>query len=200
MNNGQGNASTEVGSYTLGALGPDGVPLDPDSISRSPGAHIVLPTPSEWYKAASYDPATGQYFLYSSGSNTLPAASGPTAAPNSANYNSAVGGLTDVGAYSGTVSPFGAYDMAGNALQWTEAVSQGSAYSYGAAFYSPSDYLVAASSSAWGPPVATNQYGIGFRLVAVPEPSSTVLAGLGGFVLLAWRLRRARWADTRPRT
>ena len=28
MNNGQGNASTETGSYTLGQLSPGGVPLD----------------------------------------------------------------------------------------------------------------------------------------------------------------------------
>jgi hypothetical protein len=40
---------------------------------------------------------------------------------NHANYNAAVGYLTDVGAYAGTTSPSSAFDMAGNLYQWNES-------------------------------------------------------------------------------
>jgi sulfatase modifying factor 1 len=190
MNNGQGNASTETGSYTLGQLGPGGVPLDVSSITRNAGASIVLPSPSEWYKAACFNPATQTFFQYSTASDTLPLATGPTSTPNAANYNGAVGALTDVGAYSGTVSPFGAYGMGGNVIQWTDAQSQQWAYSFGSAFYSPADYMVGASASAWGPPVPTNQQGIGFRLARVPEPSGFVLTVLALVAFIAVRRNR----------
>ena len=36
-------------------------------------------------------------------------------------YNNVVGNLTDVGAYTGTTSPYGEFDMGGNVYQWNEA-------------------------------------------------------------------------------
>src|SRR5207302_9842042 len=35
--------------------------------------------------------------------------------------------LTDVGAYTGTTSPYGAFDMGGNVVQWNEGLIGGSA-------------------------------------------------------------------------
>ena len=37
-----------------------------------------------------------------------------------------MGNLTDVGAYTGTTSPYGAFDMGGNVFQWNEALISGS--------------------------------------------------------------------------
>ena len=81
---------------------------------------MFLPSENEWYKAAYYDPRTtaqggplsdSHYWLYPTSSSVAPTVTGPTATPNSANYNGAVDNLTDVGAYSGTTSPYGAFDM-----------------------------------------------------------------------------------------
>jgi hypothetical protein len=69
LNNGQGNANTESGAYTL--LGGTRQPSNASAIARSSDAHIVLPTENEWYKAAYYNPATATYFAYP-GSNTPP--------------------------------------------------------------------------------------------------------------------------------
>ena len=51
MNNDQGNGDTETGAYTLGQLDANGLPVDPDAITRNAGASIVLPSDDEWYKA-----------------------------------------------------------------------------------------------------------------------------------------------------
>ena len=104
LNNGQTAGTTETGAYTL--LGGTPTPTNGDSITRNSGATIFLPSQNEWYKAAYYNPATSSYYQYATSSNSAPTATGPTATPNSANYNDVVGKLTDVGAYSGTTSPY----------------------------------------------------------------------------------------------
>jgi formylglycine-generating enzyme required for sulfatase activity len=97
------------------------IPSNANPITRIAGATIVLSTENEWYKAAYYNPATHSCFLYPTSSNTIPTASAPTEAINSVNFfPGGPGNLTDVGAYSGTTSPYGAFDMGGNVGQWNE--------------------------------------------------------------------------------
>ena len=186
LNNGQGNGDTETGAYTLGPLNALGVPTNGDGITRNAGATIFLPSENEWYKAAYYNPAANSYFHYGTSSNAVPNAAGPTATPNSANYNNAVGDLTDVGAYSKTTSPYGAFDMAGDVLQWNETFTSNSSRGLrGGSFNNPPGIL---SSSFRTDNFATNGlYDIGFRVASVPEPSALILATLGGLAPLACR-------------
>ena len=193
LNNGQGNGDTETGAYTLGPLGAGGVPIEATSITRNPNAVVFLPSDNEWYKAAYYNPATNSYFTYGTGSNMPPIAAGPSNLPNSANYNSVVNALTDVGAYSGTSSPYHAYDMVGNVWQWEEDEHYHSdgfrGYRGGALFTSTTDefgsgYMVATRE-------ANEGYGIGFQLASIPEPSTLILAAFGGIALLVWGCSRA---------
>jgi formylglycine-generating enzyme len=202
MSNGQGNGDTETGSYTLGPLDARGVPLDGDSIRRNSTATVVLPNENEWYKAAYYNPASHSYFKYPTSSDSRPSATNPpSTVANSANYNlfSSIPYLTDVGAYTATTSPYGAFDMAGNVWQWTGDLvklfgnfyrgQRGGAYDW-------TDYYFASSSRGGNVPLDTSYMDSGFRLALVPEPSSFVLAVLGLISCLAFAGQRGRPGTT----
>jgi formylglycine-generating enzyme required for sulfatase activity len=163
---------------------------------------VFLPSENEWYKAAYYNSATSSYYQYPTSSNTAPTASGPTATPNSANFSNAVGHLTDVGAYTGTTSPYGAFDMGGNVNQWTDTVvPQGPGYLpssvfFGGGFGDPIVRLLSTFIDYSNPTGENTVYGFRVASIAVvPEPSSVVLATFGFIGLTAWRCRRReRWA------
>lgn len=193
MNNGQGNADTEAGAYTLlhdGSPTPTATPSNAGSIMRSAGAVVFIPTENEWYKAAFYNPATGTYFQYATNSIIAPTAAGPPGGPNSANYNNAVGHVTDVGAYTLSPSPYGTFDQAGNILQWTETpIDDTERVLRGSSYDSDSSGLL--SSNRFGFPEDGERLN-GFRLASTPEPSSLILAAFGfvGFVVWGWRRRK----------
>ena len=119
LNNGQGSGSTETGAYTL--LGGTPTPSNGPTVTRNLGAITVVPSENEWYKAAYYNPATSSYFQYPTSSNTVPTCAAPGATPNTANC--IPGGpikVTNVGAYTGSASPYGTFDQGGNVFQWNE--------------------------------------------------------------------------------
>ena len=167
-------------------------------IVRSDSARVVIPTKSEWYKAAYYNPATHTYYQYPTSSNTAPTASHPTSAPNSANYND-IGGTTIVGSYSGSAGPYGTFDQGGNVAEWNEQYSVGD----GLRGYSGGAYDDNATNLQKGLPSIGYPYNanpdLGFRVaMLVPEPSSYALAILAfGFLLVLRRrlsiTQSARW-------
>jgi formylglycine-generating enzyme len=192
MNNGQGNGDTESGSYTLQGGTP--TPSNADSIVRNAGAIIVVPSENEWYKAAYYNPATNAYFGYPTSSNATPVSSSPTSLPNHVNFGAhGAEGPTNVGAYTGTKSPYGAFDMGGNAYQWNESLIgedrglRGGGWGGGLTIELQSIYR----GSAMPDPGIYGGVDIGFRLAMVPEPSTLALATLGFAASIAWRWRRS---------
>jgi formylglycine-generating enzyme required for sulfatase activity len=135
MNNGQGTGDTETGAYTLRGGTP--VPTNAFAIRRNAGAKVFLPSENEWYKAAYYDPDKHSYYNYPAGTDTAMKCGLPGPTPNTANCESVTGAanpanpgvpdggwiynyLTDVGAYTNSASPFGAFDMGGDVYQWTD--------------------------------------------------------------------------------
>jgi formylglycine-generating enzyme required for sulfatase activity len=120
LHNGQGTGDTETGAYTL--LGGTETPSNGSTVTRNPEASIFLTSQNEWYKAAYYDALTTSYFAYPAGTNTQTECAAPTPVTNRANCDFAVVGPTPVGAYTGSASPYGTFDQAGNLWEWTEAI------------------------------------------------------------------------------
>jgi formylglycine-generating enzyme required for sulfatase activity len=147
LHNGQGNGNTENGSYQLDGGTP--IPTNADFVDRKLTASWCVPTLDEWYKAAYHknDGLTDHYWAYPTASDTAPASDQPpgTDAPtpaNTANFNlndamangyndgfavtgspamvAATNYLSDAGAYSLALGPYGTYDQGGNVWEWNE--------------------------------------------------------------------------------
>jgi formylglycine-generating enzyme required for sulfatase activity len=171
------------------------------SATRLAGAKFWIPSENEWYKAAYYDPTlnsgTGGYTQYATRSNTAPTTvtySGTTGLAdgfgNTANVSNPL--ALYVGT-SGTASYYGTYDMVGNLWEFTETIlgngsarqQRGSSYENGATLGRSGVGSFSASPSG-----AYSTWG--FRIAAVPEPGTVVLAASGCAVVIAGRCLRKR--------
>ena len=165
---------------------------------------MYIPSENEWYKAAYYDPnkggaGVGGYWLQATKSDTL--AGNTIGVANSANYYDGdfagdpnYAAYTDVGAYGmNSQSAYGTNDQAGNAYEWNDAVLTGSKRgvrggNFSSGYFGSDIDLDASYRRSYVP--STEEFGIGFRVASVPEPTSLVLTMLAGSVMLT---RRKRW-------
>ncbi len=189
FNNGQGGADTETGAYTL--LGGTTTPSNGLTVLRNPGANYFLPSENEWYKAAYYDGLSATYLDYPAGTNAAMGCAAPTAAANQANCAGAAGGVTDVGAYTGSASPYGTFDQGGNVFEWNEQIAGGSGTLRGRRGGSWNNNAANLSASSWINASPATQGGIGgFRIASlVPEPGTGLLVMVGLLGLAAQRRR-----------
>ena len=121
---GQFSTTTENGAYTLvnGPISGNAVAANATNPNTGLAPTYRIPLENEWYKAAYYSPnyggtGVGGYYLYATQSDTAPGTTIGSSA-NQANYNSAIGTVTDVGSFSGSASFYGTFDQNGNVPQW----------------------------------------------------------------------------------
>ena len=197
--------ATETGSYALNGATTGNI------VPRSAGAKIFLPSADEWTKAAFYNAAAQNYYLWPTQSNSapateLPGVSGLVTTPNTANYKLEATTtdvrMTNVGAYVNTTSTYGLFDMLGNVTQMTDTAGTNATTfrAFGGSYATTTDELNlwnssnstgvfrSGSPSTLGLGTAT----IGFRVAAVPEPGNMVAAamGIGGLFGLQIMKRR----------
>ena len=191
LNNGQGSADTETGAYTL--EGGTATPSNGTTVMANPGADIFLPSENEWYKAAYWDPGTQSYFDYPAGSNSQTACAAPTGLANRANCDNAVGGVTDVGAYTGSASPSGTFDQGGNVWEWNEEILGGSSRGIRGGSERSLASELAASFRSIGLVPSSENVNIGFRVASLaPEPTTSLPAVIALAGLAARQERRKR--------
>jgi sulfatase modifying factor 1 len=178
----QDNSTTESGAYTLtpGAIAAN-------SVTRNSNWQWAIASSNEWHKAAYHQPAaqggdTDNYWLYPTSSNSAPTA-------GQANYlPSAIGDSVPVASYNANF--YGCFDMAGNVYEWTDtplAFVRGPLL--GGAFDNVAGWLT--PLNAYAPPPAEEREQLGFRVVAIPAPSSVALLAIGG-LMVGHRRRVAR--------
>ena len=96
--------------------------------------------------------------------------------------------LTDVGAYSTSASYYGTFDQTGDVYNLTEGISGPNRIVRGGSWDFNSTHGVSSFSIPFDP--TFENYGLGFRLAAAPEPTSAALL-LGSGAMLLLRRRRA---------
>lgn len=169
------------GNFQLWLPGDAG--YNPNNLYRNSQATYFLPSVDEWYKAAYYDPNSGVYFDYPTGSDTAPTAVASGTADSTAVYIDQLG-PADI-TLAGGLSPYGTMGQGGNVWEWEETDSDlvndstswvgvpiGSASRgiRGDFWGHSSDGL---SSSVRGGNIPAGSSTIGFRVAsAIPEPSS----------------------------
>ena len=97
---------------------------------------------------------------------------------------------TQVGAYTGTTSPYGAFDMGGDVCQWNEELNNSGEFRglRGGAFDSRRGQPAVLVRDDDHP--TDENCDIGFRVASIPEPSTAVLAVLACGMTLWWRKRK----------
>ena len=186
------SANADIGLWT---------PSDPGYNAANPfrndQAHYFLPSNDEWYKAAYYDPVTGNYYDYATGSDTAPTPVTSGTGTGSAVYKLALGvGPSDI-TQAGGLSPYGTMAQGGNLFEWQETekdlvndtpsaerdIRGGCWFNNGSL---SSTTLIANSPST---DIFIN---VGFRVASVPELNTLTLSALGIGGLLLWRARYKR--------
>jgi len=196
----QGIGTTETGAYTLNGATSGAAPV------RNAGAKVFLPTSDEWYKAAYYSPTkdgTGGYYTYAMQSDTAPGnVVGSNA--NQANYRTGTiysvtqsssfdtnqNYLTNAGAFTNSASYYGTFDQNGNVSEWSSPTAPAS----NVANWGGSWRWDVVDLNGDFPASASTDYrdiGFGFRIAAVPEPSTWAMA-LAGLACGAAFMKRRR--------
>ena len=179
------------GAYNLGTATSGNI------VTRNASSYWRLPSASEWFKAAFYNPGSTNYSTYGTGLNTITSGTGGAAADGVV-YKVSSSGPQNVGSYYNADSAYGIFDASGNVREWTGKINPTSsatnlqeAYIANGSYAGGTDLSVSIDNGVYALGTSASA-GIGFRVAAVPEPSSMVLAAAGLAGAAGWRRLRRR--------
>jgi len=189
-------AAVNTGAYNLGTATSGNI------ATRTPGSTWYLPSASEWFKAAFYNPDTATYSTYGTGLNTITSGTGGAAADGVV-YQVPSSGPQPVGSFPNADSYYGIYDASGNVREWTGKINPTAggtnlqeAYIANGSYTGATDFSVSIDNGIYA--LGSNSSaGLGFRVAAVPEPSAMVLAAAGLAGVAGWKRLRRRVATRR---
>ncbi len=178
---------------------PSDAGYNPDNLYRNSLAKYFLPSVDEWYKAAYYDPTSGVYNNFPTGSNPVPDGIDFAGDPNfdavfSDHYfNPQLNDIANVG----VLSPYGTAGQGGNVWEWEETEfdlvnnSISSARGIrGGNWDSNFDSLSSSSRFNIFPAFGFDFIGLRVASIAIPEPSTLAILGMGFVGVLGLLLRR----------
>jgi sulfatase modifying factor 1 len=166
------------GAYTINTSGQ--VTAINREFRNASGWLYALPTENEWFKAAYFKANGSGYSLYAFGLDTAPGVE------TDSNYGGTGGNYPGTWAVgTGNVEQNGTYDMMGNVWEWmgdSSGVLRGGSCGY-------DEYDLRSSDRSTDDP-SFESGGIGFRVVAIPEPATALLLALGGGIAWLARLKQ----------
>jgi formylglycine-generating enzyme required for sulfatase activity len=200
------NTSTgNMPAYKFDALGlqqlwqPSDPGYNPNNLFRNSRAKYFLPSMDEWYKAAYYNPATGSYFDYATGSNAPPTAVASGTAAGTAVWNQPFASGPANIMVAGGLSSYGTMAQSGNVYEWDETeadlVNDVTTNARGVRGGNWDDVFPSGMSSSnrsfsFGPSSGSLVF-VGFRVASViPEPGTPMLAALACAALLMYKRMR----------
>lgn len=189
----QGLSTTEDGAYFLNGAMSNAALL---AVSREMDWKWAITSEDEWYKAAYHknDGTTGNYFDYPTSTDSIPSNDLINPDPgNNATFNDGSRTIdgpyyrTEVGEHENSESPYGTFDQGGNVWEWNEAVLYGAYHGIrGGSFgMTLNDFNLAAQDRNYSP--AGEDYQLGFRVSAVPEPGLMAILLYGAVEMLRKR-------------
>ena len=165
------------------------------NLYRNKDAYYFLPSENEWYKAAYYNAAGTNYFLYPTASSSAPTAVASGTNAGTAVYSSVASAPAIVDG-AGGLSPYGTMGQGGNVFEWNESAFYGANSSSserratrGGNWVSPPSSLSTSYRNNPDPTIESSS--IGFRVASVPEPSTYALLLMAGAGWLLWKRRKA---------
>jgi hypothetical protein len=172
---------------------PSDAGYNPNNLYRNSLAFYFLPSVDEWYKAAYYDPTSGNYFDYPTGSDSAPAPVASGTAAGTAVYEGQSGPANIT--LAGGLSPYGTMGQGGNVFELEETdrdlVNDSSSSDRGlrGGYWEFGSESLLASDRGGGFP-ENERDDTGFRVASIiPEPSTLLLGALAAAGLLVWRRR-----------
>jgi formylglycine-generating enzyme len=185
------DANANIDLWTIGDAG-----YNPNNLYRNSLARYFLPSVDEWCKAAYYDPTSGVYYDYPTGSNSAPTPVASGTGAGTAVYNGQIGPANIT--LAGGLSPYGTMGQGGNVYEWEETdfdqlngpTDSSSARGVRGGSWGASSSALSSSFRFGINNPSLENFNFGFRVASIPEPASLTLSVAGMMALVLWSGRK----------